>query len=868
MFELRKVFKLIQVKISNILIFLKRIVPKKIRFLLILRALSNKKISYSYKFNLIKLNINNYSFSELVSFRSVIKHIDPELSKYFSNHLQRLILKKDFDSSLKYALLIVLFNDVESIERLNLGETLSQCAILDEFCNNVLEMSNFKKDIDDLIHLKVYNLLRYSETLSKKIVFENEINVLKNKEDLGHVKLAYLSFGKTGNYSELLSCKIDDKTLEGKSVLILSNSILASEMLAKISKKAKNVHIYVPHQLVHEHGSELNKISNEYDINIKSIIHENFPIGSPNAVKVAEYAKKISTWFSEKYFSEIFHFSGMQKLMNYKEQLGNIFVHRFFAMLREEYGFLNTIDKGEWDVLFVLPENNQIINNVVERLISREEGNPIYLIDNSIRFSGASDWLSDYLNKKKKILIAGNIPEKHVENKKMIISRRINDFANKIEKLSFKQKDSWGLLLVDSGMKKTKWSLMGRELIKSAAGSCYVELVQYDYKYTNNEKKELESILKEINLLGLVGTSVIDLSVFGEMLSLIRSDLMIEVSREVSEGYAYSLPEGIKEIISPEIFSTAVYKTLRVNLFPALVNLLLFDKIFNESPPEFVISCPSNIWLFELIESIAESYNIPSMSVVSLFPSKTPLFRAPKSTYIAVRDNLSKDFFVNTCNMSEDKIIEIGSVELQNSYNNINLDEKNKIKNAKKSEAEKTILIAAQPFYVKEIVEISRLVLEICAGDANVKVLLKPHPSALSDTGEYESLRKYNNVCDFEVYRGGSVFEVLEKSSVVITLFSNVALEAALMNIPVLTANFEWAPYPISMDELGVALHAENRQMFESLLTDMLYQKGDYFLWKTKCAEYIEQNSFLYTGSAANRALDFIQSKINETRVH
>lgn len=114
--------------------------------------------------------------------------------------------------------------------------------------------------------------------------------------------------------------------------------------------------------------------------------------------------------------------------------------------------------------------------------------------------------------------------------------------------------------------------------------------------------------------------------------------------------------------------------------------------------------------------------------------------------------------------------------------------------------AARYVLFASQPHQTGEYV---RQVLDAILQVPEAHVLLRPHPS--EPAGKYDAWLGAGRV---SLRAADDIFALVRASDVVVTEYSTVALEAAILGVPVVTATFGGRPSPVPYAELGLAIPA------------------------------------------------------------
>jgi CDP-glycerol glycerophosphotransferase (TagB/SpsB family) len=178
------------------------------------------------------------------------------------------------------------------------------------------------------------------------------------------------------------------------------------------------------------------------------------------------------------------------------------------------------------------------------------------------------------------------------------------------------------------------------------------------------------------------------------------------------------------------------------------------------------------------------------------------------------------------------------------------------------------VVFATQPLARETTECMLRPVVRAVGKLARASLVVKVHPR--EDTAGYEALveQMVPRAGNVAVTRDINLGALLVACDVVLTGFSNVAIEAALLNKPVLAINLVGEPdvLPFVDDGIAVGAHteAEVEQQVASLLTDAAAVET---LARTRNA-YFERNPYLRDGKATERVVALVEEMVGAGRLH
>jgi hypothetical protein len=135
------------------------------------------------------------------------------------------------------------------------------------------------------------------------------------------------------------------------------------------------------------------------------------------------------------------------------------------------------------------------------------------------------------------------------------------------------------------------------------------------------------------------------------------------------------------------------------------------------------------------------------------------------------------------------------------------------------------VVFGAQHGQGAEGEEIIRMVVRATGAIANSLLIVKLHPRTPSEGVEaIRALVEEETSGEVRVEREGDIYALMRAADLVVTQFSNVGLEAAMMGRPVISVNLTGSDYVVDLARLGVAARAVSEddltQKVRSLLED------------------------------------------------
>jgi len=285
--------------------------------------------------------------------------------------------------------------------------------------------------------------------------------------------------------------------------------------------------------------------------------------------------------------------------------------------------------------------------------------------------------------------------------------------------------------------------------------------------------------------------------------------------------------------------------------------------LYTSIQPSAVIAVPDLHFPARTAFTLARRHDIPSLTVQPALISDHPQYGEACADRVAAIDEYSRQIYIRRGSLRPDQVIKTGLPR----WDTIETADRKETEAMNELRAQvglaptdRIILFATQPLPISYT---ERVLKAIVRGlkpydQDNLRLVIKLHPR--------ESLDVYNNL---HFAQGAAISPIVVKnvdlrtllvtSELLITGFSNVALEAALLDKPVLIINLTGTPDPLPFVENGLALKASSEQEVEKRIAELLSSSATAKQLRASRHQYIEENPQLLDGCATDRIVDIIQ---------
>ncbi len=158
--------------------------------------------------------------------------------------------------------------------------------------------------------------------------------------------------------------------------------------------------------------------------------------------------------------------------------------------------------------------------------------------------------------------------------------------------------------------------------------------------------------------------------------------------------------------------------------------------------------------------------------------------------------------------------------------------------------------------------DVTDLVAGAAGGLKGVTLIVKLHPRT-TDAQMAVIRRRVDDVSsgDVRVTRDGDIYAMIRAADLVITQFSNVGLEAAVLGVPTLSINTMGEPYVVDLPGMGVADQASNPEELKAKVRALTGDTPERTALEARREAYFAANPELRMTDVADRVADLIEER-------
>jgi hypothetical protein len=262
----------------------------------------------------------------------------------------------------------------------------------------------------------------------------------------------------------------------------------------------------------------------------------------------------------------------------------------------------------------------------------------------------------------------------------------------------------------------------------------------------------------------------------------------------------------------------------------------------------------------------ARQLRIPTLEPQSvLYGRGVTRQKAPAGDFVCAIDTYARDLFQEHYGVDAGRIIVAGSTRIDDfkrAFDTIDRGLARRRIAPKTGPAVSLILFATQPLPIQANVRALRSLLKTVLRNPGMRLIVKLHP-----TEPHSSFRSYTEAATAAgarefcyVTRTDDTYHLMAACDLIVTMTSNVALEAAVFDLPVLVIDPDAVVPPIDFERMNVALAAKSLEAVPGMIEEILARGEAHARLARMRAILRETNPQLLDGKTAGRIVSFARS--------
>jgi len=289
-----------------------------------------------------------------------------------------------------------------------------------------------------------------------------------------------------------------------------------------------------------------------------------------------------------------------------------------------------------------------------------------------------------------------------------------------------------------------------------------------------------------------------------------------------------------KEVPLKDIFRRKFDFAVKHRFKEAILNILIWKKVIRDEKPLSILAIDEFGLFGRTANAAAKIKGVKSVGMqhgmvgensyeyLYLDGEADGNWKSPKAIvpdFLTTFGDITKDFLIEA-NHNPKNLITVGQPRydvlywMKNNFDKIELKKKLGIPLDKK-----IIFLATQPIPGNE--KITHEVMRSIEGNKEVFLIVKTHPREYNLDFYYDYAKKFK--VDFKLFKG-DLYESLFCSDLLITKNSTVALEAMILDIPVITTNLTGLPDIFPFSKFNCTLQIDDSSFYKDSILGLLFQ--------------------------------------------
>jgi glycosyltransferase involved in cell wall biosynthesis len=337
----------------------------------------------------------------------------------------------------------------------------------------------------------------------------------------------------------------------------------------------------------------------------------------------------------------------------------------------------------------------------------------------------------------------------------------------------------------------------------------------------------------------------------------------------------YRLRKLVRNRLSAESddFSAAYLctKALMADLLPlcylAISSVDFVDRMIKVASPDIMCLMPDGFFLQRMAAALAKRYDIPTLSCSAAIETgnSRSQMRHLYADKKAAMGEIIKNLYIES-GVDPERIVITGVAHFDQLFNRNKEQDKQVLAKSGIDPNEKTILFTTDNITLSETKEMLTGVISAVLKMNDVQLVIKVHPR--EDAEPYQEIAKKYRDSSIHVVKDTDLYALISNCELLVTKFSTTALEAMMVDKPVVTINLSGQPTPVPYAEEGAALGVFRHEDIEQAIQKALYDEETRYKLKAGRDKFVRRWAGEPDGKAAQRIVMLMKGMIAASAKH
>ena len=290
-------------------------------------------------------------------------------------------------------------------------------------------------------------------------------------------------------------------------------------------------------------------------------------------------------------------------------------------------------------------------------------------------------------------------------------------------------------------------------------------------------------------------------------------------------------------------------------------------RIIKVTSPDIMCLMPDGFFLQQMAAALAKKHNIPTLSCSAAIETgnaraQMKHLRADKK---AAMGEITKNLYIES-GVEPERIVVTGVAHFDQLFNRNKEQDKQVLAKGGISPDEKAVLFTTDNITFSETKEMLTGVISAVLKMNDVQLVIKVHPR--EDVEPYQEMAEKYRDSRIHVVKDTDLYTLINSCELLITKFSTTALEAMMIDKPVVTINLSGQPTPVPYAEEGAALGAYRHEDIEQAILKALYNEETRNRLKAGRDKFVRRWAGGPDGKAAQRIVTLMKEMIAASAKH
>lgn len=299
--------------------------------------------------------------------------------------------------------------------------------------------------------------------------------------------------------------------------------------------------------------------------------------------------------------------------------------------------------------------------------------------------------------------------------------------------------------------------------------------------------------------------------------------------------------------------------------FEAIYSIMFIERMINSTSPAIICLMPDGYFLQQIAAAVAKKHNIPTLACSASLETGNArsYMKHLHADKIAAMGEVIKNIYVES-GVKPERIAVTGVAHFDRLFDR-NKEQDEKVLTEQGIDlSQRTIVFGTENLSISETVEALTGVIEAVLKTKDIQLVVKVHPA--EGIEPYQAVAEQYHDPRIHVVKDIDLYALLSRCELVIVKFSTVALEAMMMDKPVVVINLPGQPTPVPYAEEGAALGVYRYEDIESAILKVLYNEETRTRLKAGRDKFVRAWAGEPDGKASQRIVNLMKEMIESNK--